>query len=1255
MPETSETGPDGLTKNQKIAVETRNVDLVVTAGAGAGKTRVLVQRFIGLLGDPALNLDLDELAAITFTEKAAGEMKERVRAELVKLAEASPDEPSVQRWRELQRRIGQARISTIHSFCARLLRENPVEAGLDPDFVVLDQTESQLLLLEAIDEEFLRGLADGDPDVLLLAGGYRLPRLSAALMSLYEEVRGSGLAWDEVQARTGQRQAALNQKAVSCRSELSAIVEALLASRGDPRLAPAAREALEMLAGIWSDVKGVIQAIPEDGPGWQEVFYALERLEAVPARAREVKDDLQKMREVAKQLAGAYLGICAGPYYDALFRLLRRIDASYSASKSRRRGVDFTDLELMARQLLKEHPELAGSRPAGGRPAGDHLAGGRIRSLKFLLVDEFQDTNGLQKEIIELIRGGVNLFVVGDPKQSIYRFRGAEVEVFAQTAGEIAGRGGLAVTLAENFRSRANLVNFVNSFFTRVMHAGGDPASVGYTAMDPRRPGSSQPAAELFIGFAPELSADEAREEEARALAYRLREMVVTGEALVAEEGKPGARNEELAAGGGKPASREDQTAQERLRPVRYGDIAMLFRTRSSLPIYEKALREAGVPYYTLDGRGFYTTQEIQDVLNFLRVVQNRNDDVALAGALRSPLFGVSDGELFRLRLIPGGGRLYEKLEELIRAGRSPDSLRDGLRKAWETVDKYRRARRRLGPAAIIEGLLADTQFVEVLLTRFNGGQAAANVRKLTEIAREFESSGFHDLGGFLAHIDTLLKRETDEGQAQLETEGADAVKLLTIHKSKGLEFPVVALPDLDRSRNGGGREAVYFAFDKEVGIGIALPDPDGAKKTPNLEEIEALDKARDFYEDQRLLYVAMTRARDYLILSGIFTDKHPKLEGPLDELDSWLKWICAILGIDPAKLPEGPAEVSLEGEVVRIQNPLRLSFSVAGSIAGEEAGMVKMAGADIAAVEIAATGSPREGLDEDGLERLLQRLEPLEISAEDQLVFYPVTALMAYEECPRRFYFQDVLGIPERPVLGKLPEEKAAGARGPAFFPASPGIASAGVGLPHKAQQLDPITKGEVVHRVLAQLVTPGQLDELLQGALLAEGITGRQLQAASEEIRPLVQNYLASEVFKAASTAKEVKNEVPFSYRCGRVIINGVVDKILVFGDRATVVDFKTNHIGVEQIPQFLQKYDLQLQAYTLVARELYGYRQVEAGIYFLHPNSFQQVAVADLSQIRRRIERLGVQISQGAGLSDFPRKREGCFECSFRRFCE
>lgn len=748
---------------------------------------------------------------------------------------------------------------------------------------------------------------------------------------------------------------------------------------------------------------------------------------------------------------------------------------------------------------------------------------------------------------------------------------------------------------------------------------------------------------------------------------------------------------------------------------MRYGDIAMLFRARGSLRIYEKALRKAGIPFYTLDGRGFYTTQEVKDILNFLRVVHDRHNDVALAGALRSPLFGASDDDLVRLRLPLGGGPgqgpgrglgqgpgwghsggLHEGLMGAGRlmADRDAPAARftnpDGLKKARETLLKYRRARRRLGPTAIIEGLLADTQFIEVLLTRFNGEQAAANVLKLVNIARGFERSGFHDLGGFLAHIDTLLEQEADEGQAQLESEAADAVKLLTIHKSKGLEFPVVVLPDLARSLNGGNREAVDFAFEKEIGMGIALRDPDGSRKTPDLEDIEARTRARGFYEDQRLLYVAMTRARDYLLFSGVLTGKNPKFDGQLHELDSWLKWICSVLGVDPAGLPDGSGELKFAGETLRVRNILGPDLPSTGTdvwkVEAEAAATVA------ATASPAATGAP---LGEDGLERLIKQLEPLRDPAEIQLAFCPVTALMTFEQCPRRFYYQDVLGIPERPVLGLVRTWKAkAGSKRPAVAHGlEPGL------NPRLDPRLDPIAKGNITHRVLARLSypqpadpgeanppdadprDPGKWDGLLRSAILAEGITGEeQIQAVSNEIRPLIQNYLAGEVFKATGSAREVKSEIPFTYRCGRVILNGVIDKILVFAgeqvltgqigdrvgdrikgpairpatDRALVVDFKTNQIRPEEMPELLQKYDLQLQTYALVARELFGYGRVEAGIYFPHLDSYQPVVVADSGAIRRRVEQIGAQISRGSSLADYPRKREGCAECSYRRFC-
>jgi superfamily I DNA/RNA helicase len=519
-------------------------------------------------------------------------------------------------------------------------------------------------------------------------------------------------------------------------------------------------------------------------------------------------------------------------------RFLRVAAAAARAYRDRKRAhglVDFQDLLLAARDLLRDRPDVRA----------------RVQDrYRFVLIDELQDTDPVQVELVESLCGGGltagKLFAVGDRKQSIYRFRGADVRLFEELSGRVPheGRQGLTV----NFRSQPAVLDFTNALLARRL-AGYEPL----VAHEPQvNPG---PCVEFLWSPRPEkASAAEARAAEAEWIAARVAAMVGPDcpERLVVDrEGSPG-----------------------RLRRARPGDIVLLFRALSNVHLYEAALRRRGLHYYLVGGRAFFAQQEVYDLLNLLRALENPQDAVSLAGTLRSPFCCLSDEALFVLARHPGG--LWAGLLDPTRDGRLPAGQRGRVARARRRLPRWRGLKDRVPIARLLRAVFADSGFDAATQFEFLGDRKLANLWKLLDLARTFDRSGLFGLAEFIARLGDLVRTQPREEQAATQPENADVVRLMTIHQAKGLEFPVVIVPDF--AAGGGGPARPVAEWDAELGC-VARPPAD--EDEPPFADFgwglwEARGDVEDWHEDLRTLYVACTRARDYLVLSAALPDGLP-------------------------------------------------------------------------------------------------------------------------------------------------------------------------------------------------------------------------------------------------------------------------------------------------------------------------------------------------------------------------------------------
>jgi ATP-dependent helicase/nuclease subunit A len=782
-------------EERRRALDDLDTTILVEAAAGSGKTTLLLGRIVSLLRSGRARLT--EIAAVTFTEKAAADLKVRLRAELARAG-----------LEEALRELELARIGTIHAFAAGLLRERPVEAGVDPGFTVVDPLGARLLL-DRTWESWLPG-ALSDPDVAepvrqAIQRGIGLDRLRDLGFALVDQ--RDGLAGLPAPADFAEPPAALNLDARATVQRLAGLARS---GAKDPE--DRAAHALEDLAA-WVDQTA---ALPESDQ--VDALLELARLPEKPAglgnkakwRDRAALEECRAGLAALRERIEAARAVARHNHVAGLARWAAGFVEAYERAKSRAGCLDFLDLLLRARDLVRDRPDVRRDFQ---------------RAIRYLLVDEFQDTDPLQLEtVLALAEGGPpgSLFAVGDPKQSIYRFRRADIETYADAQATIA-RKGAALTIRANFRSTRAILDAVNGVFEAAMVPPPEGAyQPAYVALEPSartEPGSPPVVLALAPDVPPATSAGEAAVQEARLVAaYLVREV-------------------------------------EHGRRFRYGDVALLFRAMTAVAAYEDALRAAGVPFRTVGGRHYYDRSEVGWTIAALSAIEDPHDAVALVGALRSPFFGATDDALLRLHAAGGEFSYRQPL---------PEDADPALARAWVVLGALHRERNALSPAAVVERLLARTEVLAAYALEPQGEARVANLLKVLDTARALEARGALTFRGLVRWLRDRGAARYEEEESAVEAE--DAVRLMTIHKAKGLEFPVVVVLDLGRE---APRRAPVLLADRGTGrLAVNLGRVgDAALTTLDWGDSEAREIQRLDAEAVRVLYVALTRAERVLVL----------------------------------------------------------------------------------------------------------------------------------------------------------------------------------------------------------------------------------------------------------------------------------------------------------------------------------------------------------------------------------------------------
>ena len=902
------------TTEQQQVIDLRNRNILVSAAAGSGKTAVLVERIVKIITDKNHPVDIDHLLIVTFTNAAAAEMRERIGNAIEKVLDEQPGNEHLLRQLTL---IHNAQITTIDSFCLYVVRNHFHEIDLEPNFRIGDEGELKLLREDVLDRVLEQNYEEPSEAFSDFVEGYASGRTDAALnemiLQLYEFSRS--YPWPEkwldsfvgayrIETREeldrAEWLAPLTENICFVLKDCEQLLKQALAitqqDDGPDMYEKAVQSDLEKYESLskltsFCELYGALSDIKYDRLASSRGF------EGDPDKLELVKSLREQAKDVVKKICRQYF-FCSPemmieqlertePMLEEVVRLTKQFADEFAAAKRRKNLVDFHDVEHFALQILvDEETEKAKKTAEEFRDTFEEI-----------MIDEYQDSNEVQETLLRSIsreeRGENNIFMVGDVKQSIYRFRLARPELFMKKYDSYSLEESTTqrIDLHKNFRSREEVLTCTNDIFYKIM--ARSLGNVEYDAEAALYPGASYPVSADFI---PEIlladSNDELLED------TELTDKKTLEAKIVAEEIKHLMKTQPVT-----------DKAAGTLRAAHYSDIVILLRSLSGwADSLVEVLNENGIPAHTVSSTGYFSTVEVQTVLSMLRLLDNPRQDIPMAAVLRSPMAGLTDEELAVLRLEDGSVPFHEAVLELAeglyeeggqieisnseedqKQGRNADEKTENhieITAHWKLLKFYKKYKqlRQLVPDTpiheLIEIILRETGYGHYVAAMPAGNRRTANLNMLLEKAAAYEKTSYKGLFHFVRYIDELQKYDVDFGEADMVGENEDVVRIMSIHKSKGLEFPIVIVSGMGKNFNKQDTRS-KMVLHPELGIGLDYMDGKKRIKSPTIAKkaIAKQIELENLGEELRVLYVALTRAKEKLILTGTLKDAAEKLE----------------------------------------------------------------------------------------------------------------------------------------------------------------------------------------------------------------------------------------------------------------------------------------------------------------------------------------------------------------------------------------
>lgn len=1196
-----------FTEEQQKVIDARNCNLLVAAAAGSGKTAVLVERIITMLTQDNPPVSVDELLVVTFTDMAAGEMKERIRGAIEKALMDDPQNEHLQRQTSL---IHNAQVMTIHSFCLSVIKEYFHVIDLDPGYRVGEEGELNLLRHDVMDEVLEGYYAEGREDFLDFVECYASGRDDKKIEELVFQLYTYAQSYPQPSKWLSEC-VKMYEISTGDTLEEQGFIREILAYTKDI-LKDVIEDARRMLE-LSRDVHGPYmyqETLLEDLDFLeklyrQETYEGLQKkfsnmswaglkacrdkevdaslTEKVKAGRNDIKDTVNKLAATfftqTQQQVREYIQM-AKPNMEVLAELVLAFMSAYAEAKQKKNLIDFNDMEHFALQILTDEQD--------GKLVPSKVAESYRERYREIMIDEYQDSNYVQEALLTSVskqsQGIYNIFMVGDVKQSIYRFRLARPELFMEKYNTYKPEDDnlRRIDLYKNFRSRREVLESTNYLFRQIMTSkfGGitydDNAALYVGASYPEAEGNKT---ELLLLEKNEYLAEESRQAEALAVAHRIKELVEHHQIV------------------------DKKTGQ--LRSVKYNDIVILMRSlKGWTDTFSAVLADQNIPSYTSSKTGYFETTEIQMIMDYLRVIDNPRQDIPLAAVLTGHLAGVTATELAMIKCEAKEGCFYDHVCAYTENGQD-EVLRQKLSEFLNRLDIYREKMTYLSIYELLCFIIEKEGYDDYIMAMPGGVQRKANLQMLLEKAIVFEKTSYKGLFHFVRYIDQLQKYEVDYGEANIANEQNQVVRLMSIHKSKGLEFPIVFVVGMGKQFNtSAAKQGVVVHPDYGVGLNAI----DYERRCVSETLVKSLMKRRivmdDAAEELRVLYVAMTRAKEKLIMVGCVNNlgkvlgkceryKYRKEEtlgySDLTEAHSYLDWVL------PAVYRNSCAEQLLEsfGMEVPFTNAMYKKDSCI-----EIRYMQAEHLAENVVLEQFDTLCTRRELEQFDTEQIYD--EKAHTQIQEQLAYsYPYTASdglsqtlsvselkkHAYEEQEGMPLYQEEVVIPYLPKFLKEQETYTGAMRGTAY---------------HRVMELLDFTTDyteDGVEFAMQVMTEKGLLEEAMREAVCARDICdflshdiGRRMKNAALQGR-----LYAEQPFAIGVSAKNVdKDSLPDDM----ILVEGIIDVWFEEDDGLVILDYKTDNVRMAQ--ELDDRYRTQLLYYARALSQLTGKPVKEAWIY-------------------------------------------------------
>ena len=1186
------------TREQNLAINEKGSNILVAAAAGSGKTAVLVERIINKVINE--KIDIDKILVVTFTNAAASEMRERILDAIYKRLEEERDNSHLQRQINL---LNKASISTIHAFCLDVIRNNFFEIDTSANFRVGDTTEVELIKQEVIEDLFEQKYEEENKEFLNLIETYTNYRnddkLKEIVLDIYKFIQSTPFPeeWvkekiEEFNYQTDTDFAKTKWGKIILKELFSQIEECILKLEKISKETAKFWELEKFTLVLSQDIEKLKSLINQD-IGWDKLYYLINDFTwqkwpvdkkvtiDLKNEAKEIRDSVKKQftkiaskvmicdsKEANEDINGMYETLLN------LANLVLEFTEKFKQAKKEKNTIDFNDIEHLALEILVNKENLNEKT----KVAKDYM-----KKFEEIDIDEYQDSNLVQEYILNSISRGNNIFMVGDVKQSIYRFRQARPELFLEKyetykLEEKNSKNGEKIQLFKNFRSRKNILDITNNIFKNIMSK--EIGEIEYNENEYLNYGANYPEqkekSEIYVINLKEPEEDELEEEsqderiedvvlEARFVAKKVKELI----------------DSEI----------EVYDKKQGLRKVSYRDIAILLRsTSSAAPIYEKELNELEIPVFSDSSTTYLESVEIETMMSLLKIIDNPMQDIPLVTVLRSAIGNFTDNDLIEIRLTDRNCSFYEAM--LKSRTKVDNEIKEKISKLLDNLEKWRKEAEYLSLDELIWEIYLDTGYYHFVSLMPNGNVRQANLKILFEKARDFENTNFNGLFHFINFIDRLKGSGGDLSSAKLIGENEDVVRIMSIHKSKGLEFPIVFLCNTGKKFNMKDLNE-NIILHQDLGIGPKYIDTENRIEYNTLvkEALKLQAQKEIISEEERVLYVGLTRAKEKLIITGISKDVKKELMQKQDLLNTYGDEVNS-------KLVEKYRSYLDWIELVYLHNDLNelLDFNIVNKtdllkdLKEEKSNKVNV----LKEINKMAT----DEYSKEELEKLTKELDWV-YKYKDSTILPTKTSVSRLKEASIEKENQDkeitakskVVNVEEINLFEDLSQNLETTLDKPKFM------------------RDDKITKaqiGTLVHMCIQKLdesinYTIKDIQDFVNELVVKEIITEKEASCIDTN---LLYKYTQSEIFNNLKKAKEVHKEQAFYINIpakeiynninsdDNILVQGVID--LYFIDENSniiLLDYKTDYVANGKEQEIVEKYRKQLEIYKRALEEATG----------------------------------------------------------------